>query len=215
LVWALTVTVDRLEHWGTTGSESGHISDPVLCVAVRYDERMPRRLFIIDAPDRFVPGTIGEPGARTFFLQARKGEAVVSVALEKAQVAILAERLSELLEAVLEQPVAGPAPDDRPLDEPLIDLFRVGPMALAWDADSGRVVIEAQPVNDGGDYVEVPDEAEEGPDLVRVRIEPAQASEFVRRAEALIEAGRPTCPFCGEVLEASGHFCALTKAHLN
>lgn len=176
---------------------------------------MPRRLFIINAPDRFVPGTIGDPGARTFFLQARKGDAVVSVALEKAQVAVLADRLSDLLETVLDEPAPATEPDDRPLDEPLVDLFRVGPMALAWDTDSARVVIEAQPMNDAGDYVEVPDDAEEGPDVVRVSIEPAQAREFVRRASALVGAGRPTCPFCGEVLEATGHFCAQTRAHLN
>jgi uncharacterized repeat protein (TIGR03847 family) len=176
---------------------------------------MPRRLFIIDAPDRFVPGTIGDPGARTFFLQARKGDAVVSVALEKAQVAVLADRLSDLLETVLDEPAPPTEPDDRPLDEPLIDLFRVGPMALAWDTGSARVVIEAQPMNDAGDYVEVSDEAEDGPDVVRVSIEASQAQEFVRRASALVAAGRPTCPFCGEVLESTGHFCAQTRAHLN
>lgn len=177
---------------------------------------MPRRLFIIDAPDRFVPGTIGDPGARTFFLQARKGDAVVSVALEKTQVALLADRITELLEAVLVEPGrAATAPDDRPLDEPLIDLFRVGPMALAWDAETEHVIIEAQPISDEGDYVDVPDESEVGPDLMRVRIEPAQAKEFVRRAAALIAAGRPTCPFCGEVLEPTGHFCPRTRAHLN
>lgn len=177
---------------------------------------MPRRLFIIDSPDRFVPGTIGEPGQRTFFLQARKGEAVISVALEKAQVAVLAERLAELLNTVIEASSATrPEPDDRPLDEPLVDLFRVGPMALAWDPGTERIVLEAQPMNEAGDYVEVPDDAEDGPDLVRVSLAPGQAQEFVRRAAALIEAGRPICPFCGEVLEPSGHFCPRTKSHLN
>jgi uncharacterized repeat protein (TIGR03847 family) len=182
---------------------------------------MPRRLFIFDAPDRFVPGTIGEPGNRTFFLQVRKGEAVVSVALEKAQVAVLADRLDHLLNSLdgetdTTAPASSPrASDDRPLDEPLQDLFRVGPMALAWDPATDRVVIEAQPMTDDGDYVEAADDDDEGPDLVRVRIERGQAREFVRRAAALVAAGRPTCPFCGEVLEPSGHFCAQTKAHLN
>jgi uncharacterized repeat protein (TIGR03847 family) len=178
---------------------------------------MPRRLFIFDAPDRFVPGTIGDPGNRTFFLQARKGEAVISVAVEKAQVAVLADRLNELLSAVEDEIDAEvlSAPDDRPLDEPLVDLFRVGPMALAWDAASKRVVIEAQPINEEGDYVEVPDDADEGPDIVRVRINPGQAREFIRRAGALMQAGRPTCPFCGEVLEPTGHFCGASRAHLN
>lgn len=177
---------------------------------------MPRRLFIFDAPDRFVPGTIGEPGSRTFFLQVRKGDAVVSVALEKAQVAVLADRLNTLLDGVDDAPAPAAAPrDDQPLDEPLGDLFRVGPMAIAWDPASERVVIEAQPVNDDGDYIETDDDDESGPDLVRVRIDQPRAREFVRRAEALVAAGRPTCPFCGEVLEATGHFCTQTKAHLN
>ena len=178
---------------------------------------MPRRLFIFDAPDRFVPGTVGEPGNRTFFLQVRKGDAVVSVSLEKAQVAVLADRLAALLEGVAEVDAAAAlvAPDDRPLDEPLQDVFRVGPMAIAWDPGSERVVIEAQPVNDEGDYIEAADDDAAGPDVVRVRAEPLQVREFVRRAEALVAAGRPTCPFCGEVLEPTGHFCAQTQAHLN
>jgi uncharacterized repeat protein (TIGR03847 family) len=70
-------------------------------------------------------------------------------------------------------------------------------------------------MTEDGDYVETPDDDADGPDLVRVQIERGQAREFVRRAEALVSAGRPTCPFCGEVLEPTGHFCAQTKAHLN
>jgi uncharacterized repeat protein (TIGR03847 family) len=177
---------------------------------------MPRRLFIFDAPDRFVPGTIGEPGNRTFFLQVRQGEAVVSVTLEKAQVAVLADRLTALLDGVgaVAEPPSAPR-DDRPLDEPLQDLFRVGPMAIAWDPGDECVVIEAQPLNEDGEYIEAADDDETGPDLVRVRIEPPRAREFVRRAATLVAAGRPSCPFCGEVLAPTGHFCAQTRAHLN
>ena len=51
---------------------------------------MPRRIYSFDHPDRFVAGAVGQPGQRTFFLQATKGGQIVSVALEKAQVAILA-----------------------------------------------------------------------------------------------------------------------------
>ncbi|HET6380193.1 MAG TPA: DUF3090 family protein [candidate division Zixibacteria bacterium] len=168
---------------------------------------MARRLLVFDAPDRFVAGTIGEPGDRTFFLQARKGSAIASVVLEKVQVAALAARLDDLLTAV-DSPVTPEAPvDDAPLDEPLVELFRVGAMAIAWDPEAERVVIEAQPQSEDGDFVEVPDEAEEGPDMVRVRIDRSQARAFVRRAIAVVAAGRPTCPFCGQPLEQGGHFC--------
>lgn len=168
---------------------------------------MARRLFIFDDPDRFVAGTIGEPGDRAFFLQARKGRAVVSVGIEKVQVAALAQRLDDLLDAVeAEAGPNGPA-DDRTLEEPVVELFRVGAMALAWDPESEAVVIEAQTPTEDGEYVELPDDAEDGPDLLRVRIDAPEARRFVRGAERLVAAGRPTCPFCGEPLDPQGHFC--------
>jgi uncharacterized repeat protein (TIGR03847 family) len=177
---------------------------------------MPRRLFIFDPPDRFVSGTVGQPGSRSFFLQARKGRAVVSVALEKDQVAALAERLAELLtvvdddapavSAAVEMAPAAP-PGEQLLDEPVVEVFRVGAMALSWDAAADRVVIEAQPQDESGDYVEAADDDEEGPDLMRVRIERDEAHAFVQRAQELVAAGRPPCPFCGLPLEATGHFC--------
>lgn len=167
---------------------------------------MARRVFVFDAPDRFLPGTVGEPGDRAFFLQARKGGALVSVAIEKAQVAALAKRLDDLLDAV-EAPVP-PGPDDEAgLEEPVVELFRVGAMALAWDGSDGTIVIEAQTPTEDGDYVELPDDAEDGPDLLRVRLAPERARAFVRRAAAVVAAGRPPCPFCGEPLDPQGHFC--------
>jgi len=174
---------------------------------------MTRRLFIFDGPDRFVPGAVGEPGDRTFYLQARKGGAVVSVGLEKSQVAALATRLEDLLEAV-EAPATA-APGDFGLEEPVVELFRVGAMALAWDPSSEAIVIEAQTPTDDGEYVELPDEAEDGPDLLRVRIDAGQARRFVAHAEALVSAGRPLCPFCGQPLDPTGHFCPRSNGHLN
>jgi uncharacterized repeat protein (TIGR03847 family) len=40
-----------------------------------------------------------------------------------------------------------------------------------------------------------------------VRLAPTEARSFVRRAEALLAAGRPACPFCGQPLDPRGHFC--------
>jgi uncharacterized repeat protein (TIGR03847 family) len=168
--------------------------------------RMTRRLFIFDDPDRFVAGTVGAPGARAFYLQARKGGSVVSVGLEKVQVAALAERMDDLLDAVEAPDTAVPG-DDHGLEQPVVEVFKVGAMALAWDARNEAVVIEAQTPTDDGDYLELPDDAEDGPDVLRVRIDVADARRFVARAEALLSGGRPPCPFCGQPLEASGHFC--------
>jgi uncharacterized repeat protein (TIGR03847 family) len=121
------------------------------------------RRFVFDPPDRFVTGTVGVPGSRTFYLQARSGERIVSVSLEKVQVAVLAERLGALLDELERRGlVAGDRTegDDRPLDEPLNELFRANALTLAWDGDSGRVVIEAREAAVAGDADEEDDEDE-------------------------------------------------------
>jgi uncharacterized repeat protein (TIGR03847 family) len=107
-------------------------------------------MFLFDPPDRFVAGTVGVPGQRTFFLQARKAGQVVSVVLEKVQVAALAERLDALLDelesrGVTEAPMPeGPGIDREPLDEPINEAFRATTLTLGWDADAERVLVEAR-----------------------------------------------------------------------
>ena len=112
---------------------------------------MSRRIFSFDQPDRFVAGAVGQPGQRTFFLQASKGAHVVSVALEKAQVAILAERLATLLLALRQRGVdIGEESLTRTpeLAEPVVEEFRVGTLTLGWNPDEERVVIEARELGD-------------------------------------------------------------------
>jgi hypothetical protein len=114
---------------------------------------MARRIIDFADPDRFVAGTVGEPGQRTFFLQAVQGPRVASVALEKAQVAVLADRLIAVVEELerrgLAATEAGLADDDRPLDEPLREEFRVGTLTIAWDDDLDRLVVEARSLEPG------------------------------------------------------------------
>jgi uncharacterized repeat protein (TIGR03847 family) len=183
---------------------------------------MPRELFDYDPPDRFVAGTVGEPGSRTFFLQARSGTRVTSVALEKAQVSVLAERVDELLDEVLrvsggKAPVPAVAPvdaeDNDPLDTPIEEEFRVGAMSLAWDPDSGRVVVEcyAEGVSVEEDEDEEADELEGS--VLRVSISGATARAFTKRALAVVAAGRPPCPFCNNPLDPSGHICPRANGY--
>lgn len=168
---------------------------------------MTRRRFLFDAPDRFVPGAVGVPGNRTFFLQARKGSTVASVALDKLQVAALATRLDELLDAV-----AAPEPSEAEaepggLEEPVVELFRVGAMALAWDQASGSVLIEARQASDEAIDDEPDEDLADGPDLFQVRLGALEARTFIRSAAAILAGGRPPCPFCGQPLSPEGHFC--------
>ena len=109
---------------------------------------MTRRLFVFDPPDRFVAGTIGVPGNRTFFIQARRAGQLVSVVLEKVQVAVLAERLGVLLDELETRgmsPPTGDAPEDPgPLEEPINDAFRATTLTLGWDGDAERILVEAR-----------------------------------------------------------------------
>ena len=132
---------------------------------------MPRRIYDFGVPDRFVAGTVGQPGNRTFFLQARKGSALVSVVLEKVQVQVLAERVALLIAEIARRGVQVPealAPSDddtSPLGEPLVEAFRVGTMTLGWDPEREQVVVEARAQEEADDEDEdeddEPDEADE------------------------------------------------------
>lgn len=175
---------------------------------------MPRQVFAFDPPDRFVAGTVGQPGDRTFYLQATGGGRTTSVALEKVQVQLLAERLGELLDTVrsttgAEIPTGGVLDDTAPLDAPVEEEFRVGSLGLAWDGDSERVVLEAlaQPRDESEAEVEPLSDAEEGPDVLRVVLTGQQARAFIARAERVVAAGRPPCPLCGLPLDPQGHVC--------
>jgi uncharacterized repeat protein (TIGR03847 family) len=192
---------------------------------------MPRRVFSFDSPDRFVCGAVGQPGQRFFYLQATKGSQVVSVGLEKAQVAVLAERLATLLLALKQGGLAlgEEAPHDgaTELEEPVIEQFRVGTLTLGWDTDREKVVIEAREFSEDDDDSEDDEDADEeepglvasdltdGPDLVRVQLEPHAALAFASGALAVVQAGRPPCPQCGAPLEPTGHFCPRRNGYTN
>jgi uncharacterized repeat protein (TIGR03847 family) len=184
-----------------------------------------RQVFLYDPPDRFVAGTVGLPGRRTFFLQASAGSRVTSVALEKTQVAALAERMEELLDEVVRRsggsaavPAVAPAEiaDTDPLQTPIEEEFRVGTMALAWDGEDQRLIVEAQAlveidVESEEDLAEAEErllqDEENGPPVLRVRLTGAQARAFAKRAMDVVNAGRPPCPLCSLPLDPEGHVC--------
>jgi uncharacterized repeat protein (TIGR03847 family) len=182
---------------------------------------MPRRRHLFDTPDRFIAGTVGAPGSRTFFLQAREGTRVVSVSLEKVQVAALAQRMVELLEELERRGVAeaaeveGEVGDTAALEEPLNEAFRAGTLSLGWDTVEELIILEARElVDEEEDEVEDDDEDEDGPDLLRVRMTPADTRRFVARAVRVLAAGRPPCPLCGQPLDPQGHLCPRRNGHL-
>ena len=157
---------------------------------------------------------MGQPGDRTFYLQATDDAGrTVSVALEKTQVQVLADRMNELLDEVGNRadsliPAEADVDDLEPLTAPVEEEFRVAAMGLAWDGTAEAVVVEAvaageEPVDEDA----ILSDSDEGPDALRVTITPMAARAFIARARRVISAGRPSCPLCSLPLDATGHVC--------
>jgi uncharacterized repeat protein (TIGR03847 family) len=187
-------------------------------------QAMPRRILEFRLPERFVVGTVGMPGERTFFLQARSADQVVTVAFEKQQALVLAERIDQLLDEVTgtrapADAIPAKAPvelaDNAPLDVPLEEEFRVGAMALGWDEANNLVVIEAHAVSEVEDFEppELADDDAEGPDTLRVWLSAPYARAFAERTRSVVSSGRPSCPFCQQPLDPLGHICPRANGY--
>ncbi|GAA4393766.1 DUF3090 domain-containing protein [Tsukamurella soli] len=182
---------------------------------------MSRSVHVFRTPDRFVAGTVGQPGDRAFYLQAVHQSRVVSVLLEKQQVQVLAERIGALLDEVARRfgtevpPAVTSVTDLSPLVMPVDAEFRVGTMGLGWDAEAGSVVVELLAITETelDESVVLADDADDGPDAVRVFLSPLAAREFATRSERVIGAGRPPCPICGNPLDADGHMCVRLNGY--
>lgn len=173
-------------------------------------------------PDRVVIGTIGVPGARTFYLQVSAGKQIVSIALEKQQSAQLAEKIDEILDQLITlegNPFS--VPTGTPIElvdndqlEAVTEQFRTGAVTLGWDPTTAQVVIEAYPITDV-DADDVESLAENGadvPEMLRVRMPVGTARAFAKRTREVVGAGRPACPLCGYPVDADGHVCTLPEA---
>lgn len=183
---------------------------------------MPTRVHEFDWPDRVVVGTIGLPGARTFYLQVRAGNQIVSIAMEKQQSALLAEKIDEILDQLLN--VEGnphSVPTSTPIElvdndqlEAVQEQFRTGAMSLGWDPTTAQVVIEAYPITDVD--ADIDDESldehnADVPEMLLVRMPVGTARAFAKRTREVVGAGRPACPLCGYPVDADGHVCTLPE----
>ncbi len=178
--------------------------------------------FDLPSVDRITVGTVGEPGRRTFFLQAREDALLVSLKVEKGQVAALAERLGDLLQ---ENPASStiPEPADLDLEEPTLAEFVVGSLGLSFSTDDDRVVIVCEELvfvepdedeldDDEDDEDDEDDDAPQGA-VARFGLTRGQAAALAMRGATLVATGRTACPLCGYPLDPRGHACPKTNGH--
>jgi uncharacterized repeat protein (TIGR03847 family) len=179
---------------------------------------MPPIAYEFDWPDRLVVGTVGRPGSRSFYLQARTGSRMVSVALEKEQSAVLAVKIEEILDELMVErgnPYSIPATtpvelvDNDPLDQPVDAHFRTGALSLGWDPATAQIVVEAFPFVEEEDDEALDEDMPEPEEVFVVRIPVGTARAFAKRTLEVVGAGRPLCPLCGTPIEGGGHICPL------
>jgi uncharacterized repeat protein (TIGR03847 family) len=156
--------------------------------------------FELPEVDHLTTGTVGPPGQRVFYLQARGGQQLLTLRLEKTQVAALVAYLSALLADL-------PPPDDLDTDmdliEPVVEEWIVGSLGVTYDEDDDRVTLVAE---------ELVEEGEEG---ARARIVATrdQIAALSLHGASVVQAGRPPCQLCGQPLDPEGHVCVRLNGH--
>ena len=170
--------------------------------------------FELPEVDRVTVGALGEPGRRTFYLQARADDELVTLKMEKQQVDALARLLSELLSDL---PAVGDLPDETSLEleEPAVAAWAVGTMQLAYDGENDRIVLLAEEIEPAEEPDSSDDElsAESEGGVARMAVTREQAAAMAKRGEEQVRSGRPRCPLCGFPMDPDGHACPKTNGH--
>ena len=164
---------------------------------------------IFTNPERCVTGTIGQPGERAFFIQAREKTRVVSVAIEKAQVQAIANRLELIVSEVRKSnpllSVITVQSDDAPLDTPVDEEFQVGAISLVWDEVKQLITFELYELED--------DEQDAEGQVLEINFSLGMAIAFTHRSKAVVNAGRLPCPFCSIPIDPKGHLCPRANGY--
>ncbi len=159
--------------------------------------------FDFDSPDHFTAGAVGPAGQRVFYLQGRQGRKLVTLKSEKEQVRALADYLAGLLQKLPE--TGEKRPDDLALREPVEEAWIVASITAGYDEARKRIVVVTNEL--------IEDEGGGDAASARFAITRAQAAGFVQRAEALMQAGRPSCPVCSQPKDPGGHVCPRSNGH--
>jgi uncharacterized repeat protein (TIGR03847 family) len=175
---------------------------------------MPEFSYDFDPVDRITVGAVGQPGQRTFYLQARSGRQLISLVVEKEQVSALAAAVEQLLESLAEKNPLLSTSDDMimfasmELEEPVEEAFRVGQIGLGYDESRDLVVLIAQEAGGGEGG-----ESGESLETVRLTFNREQGRSLAQHGNEIVSKGRPRCPQCGEPMNPDGHFCVKKNGH--
>jgi uncharacterized repeat protein (TIGR03847 family) len=167
--------------------------------------------------DRITADAVGEPGSRVFYIQARAGQELVTVVVEKQQVQLLAASVLELLDDAATEGSAGGEESEMGLEEPLDARWRAGRLSLGFDEDRDLFLLEVEEYRPETEEME-PDDPRTllpgtEPETIRLWASSEQMLALSRHGAAVVARGRPTCQFCGNPMDPEGHACPAMNGH--
>jgi len=190
---------------------------------------MPRIEIDLNPVTHITTDAIGQPGQRVFYIQGRTDDRVVTVIVEKVQIQTLAlgveDFLTEIQQRYPELAPVSPSFDETlmHIQPPVDPLFRVGELGLAYDADHDLAVLVVREIQTGetegegdvegegeGEDAQAP---EEETSVVRFWCTRSQLYAMGRWGLEVSGRGRPICPYCGQPMDPSGHFCPKRNGH--
>ncbi|HEY8117478.1 MAG TPA: DUF3090 family protein [Actinomycetota bacterium] len=185
----------------------------------------------LERVDRITAGAVGEPGERTFFLQAREGDRSITILVEKEQVELLGTSILEILATVGRETGEGPPSDELGLEPPLEPLWRAGRLSIGYAEERDLMLLEIEELVELEDGPEDEPDVEEDeaddepvgapltetdgpePDRVRLWATREQMLALARHGAAVAERGRPRCRYCGNPIDPDGHMCPAMNGH--
>lgn len=172
----------------------------------------------LERVDKITTGAVGEPGQRTFFLQARQDDRVVTILVEKEQVELLGTSILEILAAVGTETGGGPPEEELELDPPLEPRWRAGRLSIGYAQDRDLMLLELEELvqseeDEGGDEPSAESEDEPSGERIRIWATREQMFALARHGAAVVSRGRPRCRFCGNPIDPDGHQCPAMNGH--
>lgn len=170
------------------------------------------RARILDPIESFVVGTIGQPGEREFYLQAKYHSGIHSFAIDKLQVSALSDRIALLIGELKAADYRFENIIVSNFEVPLIPEFQIGVIGIVWMGNTEQVSLDLQEIVEGDNEL-IPIEEDEGPSIFRLLMSPDIANAFISQARKVVAAGRAPCPFCGLPINKEGHLCPRANGY--
>jgi len=170
------------------------------------------RARILDPIESFMVGTIGQPGEREFYLQAKYRNGIHSFAIDKLQVTALADRMALLIGELKAADYRFENVIATNFEVPLIPEFQIGVIGIIWMGTTEQVSLDLQEIVQGDNDL-IPIEEEDGPAIFRLLMSPDIANGFISQSRKIVAAGRAPCPFCALPINKDGHLCPRANGY--